>query len=100
MPKTSLTPVPTPAELGRMVKGLREYNKWSQATLAELAGVAERTVQRVSTIHLRCNLRPKQKASFIAQDLIDFLKASAHSSKNAAPTSEISVLRTPRRTSS
>jgi transcriptional regulator with XRE-family HTH domain len=47
MPKTSLTPVPTPAELGRMVKGLREYNKWSQATLAELAGVAERTIQRV-----------------------------------------------------
>jgi transcriptional regulator with XRE-family HTH domain len=37
----------TPAELGEFVKTLRDMNKWSQATLAEIARVTERTVQRV-----------------------------------------------------
>lgn len=39
--------VPTPAELALMVKALREERKWTQATLAELAGINERTIQRV-----------------------------------------------------
>jgi transcriptional regulator with XRE-family HTH domain len=39
--------VPTPAELAKFVKTMREMNKWSQATLAELARVTERTIQRV-----------------------------------------------------
>jgi DNA-binding XRE family transcriptional regulator len=39
--------VPTPADLAEIVKVMRATNKWSQATLAELARVTERTVQRV-----------------------------------------------------
>lgn len=39
--------VPTHAELAQFIKTLREDNKWSQATLAEIARVTERTVQRV-----------------------------------------------------
>jgi transcriptional regulator with XRE-family HTH domain len=38
---------PTPLELAQFVKTLREMKKWSQATLAEIAKVTERTVQRV-----------------------------------------------------
>jgi transcriptional regulator with XRE-family HTH domain len=37
----------TPTELGTFIKGQREERKWSQATLAELARVTERTIQRV-----------------------------------------------------
>jgi transcriptional regulator with XRE-family HTH domain len=37
----------TPAELALIVKTRRGQLKWSQATLAELAGVTERTIQRV-----------------------------------------------------
>jgi transcriptional regulator with XRE-family HTH domain len=36
-----------PAELALIVKQLRDDNKWSQATLAEIAGITERTIQRV-----------------------------------------------------
>jgi transcriptional regulator with XRE-family HTH domain len=36
-----------PAELGKFIKALRDMNKWSQATLAEIALVTERTIQRV-----------------------------------------------------
>jgi transcriptional regulator with XRE-family HTH domain len=39
--------LPTPAELADLIKTMREMNKWSQATLAELARLTERTVQRV-----------------------------------------------------
>jgi transcriptional regulator with XRE-family HTH domain len=39
--------VPNPAELAKIVKAMREQNKWSQATLAELSGLNDRTVQRV-----------------------------------------------------
>jgi transcriptional regulator with XRE-family HTH domain len=41
--------VPTPADLAEITKALREANKWSQETLAALAGVNERTVQRVES---------------------------------------------------
>lgn len=34
-------------ELGKTVRMLRDESKWTQATLAELSGVTERTVQRV-----------------------------------------------------
>ena len=37
----------TPAELAKFVKTMRDMNKWSQATLAEIARVTERTIQRV-----------------------------------------------------
>jgi transcriptional regulator with XRE-family HTH domain len=37
----------SPAELGTFIKEQREERKWSQATLAELARVTERTIQRV-----------------------------------------------------
>jgi transcriptional regulator with XRE-family HTH domain len=36
-----------PAELADIVKSLREANKWTQETLAALAGVTDRTIQRV-----------------------------------------------------
>lgn len=39
--------LPTPAELAKFVKTMRDMNKWSQATLAEIARVTERTIQRV-----------------------------------------------------
>jgi transcriptional regulator with XRE-family HTH domain len=39
--------LPTPADLAAIVKGMRDELKWSQATLAEIAGLTERTVQRV-----------------------------------------------------
>ena len=38
--------VPTPQDLALIVKLMRENNKWTQATLAELSGITERTVQR------------------------------------------------------
>jgi len=38
---------PTPTELADFIKWIRETNKWTQATLAEIAGVTERTIQRV-----------------------------------------------------
>jgi transcriptional regulator with XRE-family HTH domain len=41
------TRLPTPAELAEFVKTMRDKNKLSQATLAEIARVTERTVQRV-----------------------------------------------------
>jgi transcriptional regulator with XRE-family HTH domain len=41
--------VPTSADLAEVVKTLREQNKWTQATLAELARVDERTIQRVES---------------------------------------------------
>jgi DNA-binding XRE family transcriptional regulator len=41
------TRVPTPADLAKFIKNMREMNKWSQATLAEIARLNERTVQRV-----------------------------------------------------
>jgi transcriptional regulator with XRE-family HTH domain len=37
----------TNAELAEFVKGLRQNNKWTQTTLAELSGLTERTIQRV-----------------------------------------------------
>jgi len=37
----------TPVELATFIKGQREERRWSQATLAELARVTERTIQRV-----------------------------------------------------
>jgi len=37
----------TPAELAEFIKMLRDANKWSQATLAEIARLTERTIQRV-----------------------------------------------------
>lgn len=37
----------TPEELGRVVRTFREAKQWTQATLAELSGLTERTVQRV-----------------------------------------------------
>jgi transcriptional regulator with XRE-family HTH domain len=37
----------TSAELAELIKFLREKNKWSQATLAEIARLTERTIQRV-----------------------------------------------------
>lgn len=39
--------LPTPAELAGFIKAMRDMNKWSQATLAEIARLTERTVQRV-----------------------------------------------------
>ena len=36
-----------PAELALFVKTTREGNRWTQATLAELSGLTERTIQRV-----------------------------------------------------
>jgi len=39
--------VPTPAELAEFIKTKREMNRWSQVTLAEIARVTERTIQRV-----------------------------------------------------
>jgi transcriptional regulator with XRE-family HTH domain len=39
--------LPTPAELADLVKWMRENHKLSQATLAEIAGITERTIQRV-----------------------------------------------------
>jgi transcriptional regulator with XRE-family HTH domain len=39
--------VPTPPELSDFIRALRDMNKWSQATLAEIARVTERTIQRV-----------------------------------------------------
>lgn len=41
--------VPTSADLAKIIKALRETNKWTQETLAELAGLTERTVQRVES---------------------------------------------------
>jgi transcriptional regulator with XRE-family HTH domain len=41
--------VPTPAELAEFIKSMRETNKWTQATLAEIARLTERTVQRVES---------------------------------------------------
>jgi transcriptional regulator with XRE-family HTH domain len=41
--------VPTPVDLGGIIKFLREENKWSQATLAEIAGLTDRTIQRVES---------------------------------------------------
>jgi ribosome-binding protein aMBF1 (putative translation factor) len=40
--------VPCPADLADFIKTMREMNKWSQATLAEIARVTERTIQRVA----------------------------------------------------
>jgi hypothetical protein len=37
------TRVPSPADLAAMIKSLREENKWSQATLAEIARLTDRT---------------------------------------------------------
>jgi ribosome-binding protein aMBF1 (putative translation factor) len=45
--------VPTPAELAQFVKSLRDENKWSQATLAEISGLTERTIQRVRDVQSR-----------------------------------------------
>jgi DNA-binding XRE family transcriptional regulator len=39
--------VPTPADVAGITKALREANRWTQETLAALAGVTERTIQRV-----------------------------------------------------
>lgn len=39
--------VPTSNDLALIMKGLRDQKKWSQATLAEISGVTERTIQRV-----------------------------------------------------
>jgi transcriptional regulator with XRE-family HTH domain len=39
--------VPTPADMAGITKALREANKWTQETLAELAGITERTIQRI-----------------------------------------------------
>lgn len=39
--------LPSASELGAIVKSQRETNKWTQATLAEIAKVTERTIQRV-----------------------------------------------------
>lgn len=39
--------IPTPADIADIVKSLREDRKWSQATLAELSNLTERTIQRV-----------------------------------------------------
>ncbi|MGE5536555.1 MAG: helix-turn-helix transcriptional regulator [Acidobacteriota bacterium] len=36
-----------PSDLGEFIKTLRDMNKWTQATLAEIARVTERTIQRV-----------------------------------------------------
>jgi transcriptional regulator with XRE-family HTH domain len=41
------THVPTATELALLVKSLRGESKWSQATLAEISGLNERTIQRV-----------------------------------------------------
>ena len=48
----------TPEELAVFVKARRDEHKWTQTTLAELAGVTERTIQRVengapSDLHTR-----------------------------------------------
>lgn len=37
----------TPAELGAVIRLMREVRKWSQETLASIAGLTPRTVQRV-----------------------------------------------------
>lgn len=37
----------TPDEVGLLVRTFRDFRQWSQATLAEIAGLTERTVQRV-----------------------------------------------------
>lgn len=39
--------LPTSVELATFVKTLRDMNKWSQATLAEISRLTERTIQRV-----------------------------------------------------
>jgi len=39
----------TLAELAEFIKTMRNERKWSQATLAEIAGIKERTVQRVES---------------------------------------------------
>jgi DNA-binding XRE family transcriptional regulator len=41
--------LPTPAELADFVKWMREQHKWSQDTLAQLARLPERTIQRVES---------------------------------------------------
>ena len=41
--------VPTAEELAPFIKHLRQENKWSQATLAELSRLTERTIQRVES---------------------------------------------------
>jgi DNA-binding XRE family transcriptional regulator len=41
------TRTPTPAELATFIKAMHDMSKWTQATLAEIAGLTERTVQRV-----------------------------------------------------
>ena len=38
-----------PEELAEIVKVLREHNGWTQATLAEIAKLTERTIQRVES---------------------------------------------------
>jgi len=49
-PEELLEPrVPSPADLAEVVKMMREKNGWSQATLAEIARVTERTIQRVES---------------------------------------------------
>jgi transcriptional regulator with XRE-family HTH domain len=39
--------VPSACELAQFVKAMREKNKWSQSTLAEISRLTERTIQRV-----------------------------------------------------
>jgi len=39
----------TPEELAGFIKDVRQRQGWSQATLAEIAGLAERTIQRVES---------------------------------------------------
>ena len=39
--------LPTEAEVAEIVKTRREEHKWTQATLAEITGLNERTIQRV-----------------------------------------------------
>lgn len=41
--------VPTPADLAALIKFLRDENKWSQSTLAEIARLTDRTIQRVES---------------------------------------------------
>jgi transcriptional regulator with XRE-family HTH domain len=41
--------VPTPADMALIVKAFREKRKWTQETLAEVAGVTQRTIQRIET---------------------------------------------------
>lgn len=48
IPATEVAPAPlTPGQIASAVKGLRDLHGWTQATLAELSGLSERSIRRI-----------------------------------------------------